>query len=95
MRADIKAVTEVSQTSRMGRYGLTTYNCTDFISAIHPDFDVGEGDVKDKRVQKDCADACYPCAQLEQIGTDKKQHEWDFLMAEFGLAIETHRNTVW
>ncbi|KAJ6563799.1 hypothetical protein B0H19DRAFT_1067415 [Mycena capillaripes] len=95
MRADIKAVTEVSQTSRMGRYGLTTFNCTDYISAMHPDFDVSAEDVKNNQAQKDCTGTCYPCGQLEQTGTNKEQHEWDFIMVEFGLVIETHSNTVW
>ncbi|KAJ6497198.1 hypothetical protein C8R47DRAFT_1069243 [Mycena vitilis] len=95
MKADIKEMTKENHTARMGRYGLTTFYCTNYISAIHPDYDVGRDDIKEQRPLKKCRGACYPCVQLEQTGTNKKHHEWDFLISDFGLAIETQSNTVW
>ncbi|KAJ7665866.1 hypothetical protein DFH06DRAFT_261486 [Mycena polygramma] len=95
MRSDIKYITQANETLRMGRYGLTSYTCSNYISAIHPDYDVGAGDVRRNRARKDCKGACYPCVQLELTGVNKEWHEWDFVVPEFSLVIETHGNTVW
>ena len=84
-----------NHTTRMGRYGLTIFYCTNYISAIHPDYDVGAKDIKEQLPLEECRGACYPCVQLEQTGTNKKHHEWDFIMSDFGMVIETHSNTVW
>ncbi|KAJ6495421.1 hypothetical protein C8R45DRAFT_1095055 [Mycena sanguinolenta] len=54
MKADIKQVTRENETSCMGRYGLTAFTCTSYISAIHPDYNIGPGDVKEGHAQADC-----------------------------------------
>jgi hypothetical protein len=67
MKAETTALTNASEVTRMGHYGLSTFYCTDYISAIHPDRDIGVEDLKQKRSEKDCKGACYACVQLEQM----------------------------
>lgn len=74
----------------MGRYSVEAFYGTNYISANHPDFDANSD-----RTEPDRGDI-YPCAQYELTGVDKETlHEWDFVMARWGIVIETHANTVW
>ncbi|KAJ7092831.1 hypothetical protein B0H15DRAFT_799309 [Mycena belliarum] len=106
LRADIIAVSNTSEVGRLGHYGLTSFYCSNYISAVHPDYDFGRGDLGHKpkkqgkgkgkgNQQFDPVGGCSPCVQLEQSGTDKSQHEWDFALPEWGVAYETCANTVW
>ncbi|KAJ7699612.1 hypothetical protein B0H17DRAFT_1129219 [Mycena rosella] len=101
MRSDIAAVTNSAAVGRLGRHGLTSFYCTNYISAVHRDFDVGRRDIKPDnmkgkgREKGEDLGGCYPCVQLVQTGTDKSLHEWDFAMVRWGIVIETHSNTVW
>ncbi|KAJ7168261.1 hypothetical protein C8R43DRAFT_945465 [Mycena crocata] len=103
MKANMKAATKAVDAGRLGLYGLANFYCTDYISCIHPDFDISRADIdlllkllksKSKLVMK-AKGECHPCVQLAQSGTDKKNHEWDFAMYKWGVVIETHPNTVW
>ncbi|KAJ7688032.1 hypothetical protein B0H17DRAFT_1135873 [Mycena rosella] len=93
--SDMIAVTNAAEVGRLGHHGLTNYYCSKYISAVHRDFDVGKHDLtlKKKGKQEDVG-GCHPCVQLEQTGTDKTLHEWDFAMVRWGIVIETHSNTV-
>ncbi|KAJ7678685.1 hypothetical protein B0H17DRAFT_1139241 [Mycena rosella] len=75
---------------------IAVTNAAEYISTVHRDFDVGKHDLKlkEKGKQEDVS-GCHPCVQLEQTGTDKTLHEWDFAMVRWGIVIETHSNTVW
>ncbi|KAJ7025913.1 hypothetical protein C8F04DRAFT_1268767 [Mycena alexandri] len=95
LRTDLKKMTNIDEVTRMGLYGLTTFTCSNYMSVIHPDNDVGLDDIMEKRAKKECRGGCYPCAQLHQSGTNKLWHEWDFVYAGYGLVIETWTNTVW
>jgi hypothetical protein len=95
LRSDVITMTNVDEVTRMGKHGLTCFSCTNYISALHEDRDIGLEDVGGRRKSKDCEGGCYPCAQLEQTGTDKSRHEWDFAYIGIGIVIETWPNTVW
>lgn len=95
LRAEIEEMTKTDEVTRMGRHGLTCFSCTNYISAVHHDRDIGLSDVKERRTDKECIGGCYPCVQLEQTGTDKSKHEWDFAYLGLGLVIETQSNTIW
>jgi hypothetical protein len=41
MHRDIIKVTNANETSCMGKYGLTTFTCSEYISTVHPDHDIG------------------------------------------------------
>ncbi|KAJ7710171.1 hypothetical protein B0H16DRAFT_1480741 [Mycena metata] len=82
LRSDINAMTNTDDVLRMGRH-------------VHEDRDVGLEDVQQRHASKECIGGCYPCVQLEQTGTDKSKHEWDFCYLGFGLVIETQSNTIW
>ncbi|KAJ7486072.1 hypothetical protein B0H11DRAFT_2231005 [Mycena galericulata] len=89
MRSRINALSAATEGGRMGRFSVEVFYCTNYISALHPDFDANSD-----RTNPDIGDI-YPCAQYTQTGTDKNRHEWDFAMPTWGVAIETRGNTVW
>ncbi|KAJ7688904.1 hypothetical protein B0H14DRAFT_3176117 [Mycena olivaceomarginata] len=95
LRSDVITMTNVDEVTRMGKHGLTCFSCTNYISALHEDRDIGLEDIGERHKSKDCEGGCYPCAQLEQTGTDKSRHEWDFAYIGVGIVIETWPNTVW
>ncbi|KAJ7709488.1 hypothetical protein B0H17DRAFT_1190693 [Mycena rosella] len=95
---DINEISKTLEAHRLGRYGITSFYCSNYISAVHPDFDFGRRDIKrdskKSKGKKVFVGGCYPCVQLEQTGTDKSQHEWDFAMVKWDIVIETRANTV-
>ncbi|KAJ7705049.1 hypothetical protein B0H17DRAFT_1126651 [Mycena rosella] len=98
LHSDMIAVTNAAEVGHLGRHGLTNYYCSNYISAVHRDFDVGKHNLKQKekgKKKQEDVSGCHPCVQLEQTGTNKILHEWDFAMVRWGIVIETHSNTVW
>ncbi|KAJ7178700.1 hypothetical protein C8R43DRAFT_1118071 [Mycena crocata] len=88
MKKEIKLLTKRVDSNTLGAYALATFYCTNYISCNHSDEDVRPEDLDD-------AGGCRPCVSLQQEGTDKTRHEWDFAMTKFGVVIETHANTIW
>ncbi|KAJ7640132.1 hypothetical protein B0H17DRAFT_1216743 [Mycena rosella] len=46
LRSDINEISKTSEAHRLGRYGITSFYCSNYISAVHPDFDFGRQDIK-------------------------------------------------
>ncbi|KAJ7129838.1 hypothetical protein C8R43DRAFT_1240018 [Mycena crocata] len=80
---DLLHITEESELNRFGRFGITGFYCTNFISCLHRDQDM----VNTGR------STLHPCIQLskENCGPD----DYNFGMVEWGLAIRTQENAVW
>ncbi|KAJ6624675.1 hypothetical protein B0H10DRAFT_714594 [Mycena sp. CBHHK59/15] len=95
LRSDIAYLSSATGENRLGRYSLSSFYCTNYISAIHPDGDIGKDDVKHACTAKHYVGGLYPCIQLVQKRTNKGLHEWDFAMVQWGIVIETWANTVW
>ncbi|KAJ6464716.1 hypothetical protein DFH09DRAFT_1346753 [Mycena vulgaris] len=52
LRSEITAVTNAAEVNRLGRYGLTSFYCSNYISAVHQDFDYGKRDIQKDNVKK-------------------------------------------
>ncbi|KAJ7152312.1 hypothetical protein C8R43DRAFT_950915 [Mycena crocata] len=80
---DLLHITEESELNRFGRFGITGFYCTNFISCLHRDQDI----INTGR------STLHPCIQLskENCGPD----DYHFGMVEWGLAIRTQENSVW
>ncbi|KAJ6475718.1 hypothetical protein C8R47DRAFT_1220555 [Mycena vitilis] len=80
---DLLEVTEESELNRFGRFGLTGYYCTNFISSVHSDQDI----------RKEDHPILHPCIQLSKENCGPE--DYNFGMIRWGVAIRTEGNTVW
>jgi hypothetical protein len=92
MKAQLSALGR-SGVNHFGRFGMSTFECDNYISTVHGDFDIGSEDLEAGKGIKDCLGGYFPCVQLEKKGC--KKHEYDFAYVRWGVVIQTHRNTVW
>ncbi|KAJ7510391.1 hypothetical protein B0H11DRAFT_2216191 [Mycena galericulata] len=109
LKREVTALTKATELNRLGRHGLTTFNCRNYISAIHEDEDVGIEDLpaispagskrkKKKKKQKNTSSppkqgGFYPCLQEDKRNCGP--HDYNFAMVQWGLVIHTRPNTVW
>ncbi|KAJ7492056.1 hypothetical protein FB451DRAFT_1165235 [Mycena latifolia] len=93
LHSDIIAVSKAAEVHRLGRYGITSFYYSNYISAVHPDFDFGKEDLKRESGSPNKGKGKPEL--LVQSGTNKSLHEWDFALVRFGIVIETHSNMVW
>lgn len=93
MRTELQYITEQAELNRFGRFGLSTFYCTNYISPIHVDPDMGSADVKFGRSKKQSSGGYYPCAQL--LKKNCEDDEYNFVMLQWGVLIKTITNCVW
>ncbi|KAJ7725391.1 hypothetical protein B0H16DRAFT_283324 [Mycena metata] len=82
---DMIQITEDSELNRFGRFGVTGYYCTNFISCIHSD--------KDIKPKVGHHPILHPCIQLfkDKCGP----HDYNFGMIKWGVIVRTMVNTAW
>ncbi|KAF7315105.1 hypothetical protein MIND_00024800 [Mycena indigotica] len=75
-----KNLVEESELAYLGKYGLTGYHCSNFVSCIHRDDDIEGG-------------CLHPCFQLSKENCGPQ--DFNFAYVEWGVAIETTANALW
>ncbi|KAJ7139315.1 hypothetical protein C8R44DRAFT_867470 [Mycena epipterygia] len=65
LRSDVKTLTDAADEIRLGRHGVNTYYCDNYLGALHPDNDRGVDDLKNNRWGKNCRGA-----SMDAIYTD-------------------------
>ncbi|KAJ7287726.1 hypothetical protein C8J57DRAFT_1284697 [Mycena rebaudengoi] len=93
MRKELRDLTQQAELNRFGQSGLSTFYCTNYISPIHNDHDMGSDDVKEGRSKANSTGGYYPCAQL--IKSNCADDEFNFAMLRWGIIIRTMTNSVW
>ncbi|KAJ7145388.1 hypothetical protein C8R43DRAFT_1130063 [Mycena crocata] len=83
LEQDLLQITEDSELNRFGRFGVTGFYCTNFLSCLH----------RDKDIVKDDRPTLHPCIQLSKENCGP--NDYNFGMVEWGVAIRTEANTVW
>ncbi|KAJ7464328.1 hypothetical protein B0H11DRAFT_2240724 [Mycena galericulata] len=109
MKSDLASTTRESGVNQCGRFGVSTFNCSNYISSTHIDPDAGVADLKNqvdatpitpnlkapKRQKSKHAyvGGLYPCAQLSKKNCGP--HDYNFAYARWGVVVQTRGNTVW
>ncbi|KAK7026534.1 hypothetical protein R3P38DRAFT_3191637 [Favolaschia claudopus] len=80
---DFKTLTNDSGLQRLGKYGLTSYYCVNYIAPIHRDLDI----------EKEGRRYLHPCMQLVKEGCG--EHDFNFAYVDWGVYFRTESNAVW
>ncbi|KAJ6625544.1 hypothetical protein B0H10DRAFT_1942445 [Mycena sp. CBHHK59/15] len=107
LKKEVHALTEKAELNHLGSLGLSTFACTNYISAGHDDKDISLEDLlahfkslfldsitpKPSANSEEYKGGYYPCIQEEK--TDCCPEDYNFAMLEWGIVIKTETNTVW
>jgi hypothetical protein len=93
LKQEIAELTNTSELNRLGRTGLANFTCTNYISCVHPDADIGLADLLAGRGKTDSLGSLFPCAQLSKTGCGPD--DYNFAYVRFGVVVRTMTNTVW
>ncbi|KAJ7738866.1 hypothetical protein DFH07DRAFT_965964 [Mycena maculata] len=92
LKSELPWMTSEACVGRLGKHGLCTFECNNYISCVHWDEDIGKADLVEDHSQANHVGGLYPCAQLEKKNC--KPHEYNFAYVKWGVVIETRPNTV-
>ncbi|KAJ7770945.1 hypothetical protein DFH07DRAFT_953942 [Mycena maculata] len=93
MQRELGSTTSESGINRFGRFGVSTFTCTNYISSTHFDPDIGIHDLLQNQKKSGYVGGLYPCTQLTKTGCGP--HDYNFAYARWGVVIQTRPNTVW
>ncbi|KAK7035960.1 hypothetical protein R3P38DRAFT_3183767 [Favolaschia claudopus] len=83
IESDFKHLTNDAGLHRLGKYGLTSYYCENYIAPVHRDLDIEE---EHRRY-------LHPCMQLVKEGCS--EHDFNFAYVDWGVYFRTESNCVW
>ncbi|KAJ7439729.1 hypothetical protein B0H11DRAFT_2253636 [Mycena galericulata] len=93
LKPQLAWTTAEAHVNRLGRYGLSLFNCHNYISSTHEDPDIGQEDLLSGNSPSTCIGGLYPCAQL--VKENCGPHDYNFAYARWGMVVQTQPNTVW
>ncbi|KAJ6513124.1 hypothetical protein C8R45DRAFT_335029 [Mycena sanguinolenta] len=93
LKRNLKALTESAGLNHLGRYGISSFYCHNYISCVHEDPDNSAEDVEAGRGRTTGRGGQFPCVQLTKSGCSK--NSYNFAYTAFGQVIQTRSNTVW
>ncbi|KAK7013918.1 hypothetical protein R3P38DRAFT_3206486 [Favolaschia claudopus] len=93
LKSRLTNLTEESGIEYLGQSGLTLYDCTNYVSCIHIDKDMGLEDIVNGRSHRDALGDLAPTMQLEKTGCGKDDYNFGYV--QWGIVVRTQANTVW
>ncbi|KAK7001033.1 hypothetical protein R3P38DRAFT_3217804 [Favolaschia claudopus] len=83
IESDFKSLTNDASLYRLGKYGLTSYYCENYIAPVHQDLDI---EAENRRY-------LHPCMQLAKEGCSTD--DFNFAYVHWGVYFRTESNAVW